>query len=784
MRTFHYFLLFLLLLFSNTVSIADTDEEEKHEAVTKQINNINRRLDRGNYDQDDLSKWTKITIKAGSEADVCIADKESAIKKIQESIDALGEKTEEETKSVAQQRKQLQEEKDKLDKKLAECNLLKLNSSKAGDQISLAEKSYFKEKYLIRGPHIYTLTREYLKNPFELIADSGTFFWKHAGLQHLNTSLVVMDILIVTLMVFIGVWVRRFLWKLEGRIEWLEDDFSENFAHAAVTTFAQYAPWLFGASTVALISYIITRDVTPTPFITTFSIGFLIYLAFIAVIRFIFSPVKPAQTFIEFTPGIAEKLSRRFHILALLSLLGYMAFYTVFSESIPELNRLLLRDIYSLLIVLNLIWLFVVLFKSPKLTKFRWLFISLIIAFAVSLLSEWFGYRNLGLAGRQRMLEVFVVFTVAVTVSKLFRDLFDAMDDGTYAWTERLHEKLGVEENKRLPGLVWIRLLTTIVIWGVFAYVVLSSLDQSGAIIQHTRNYLVNGFTIGEFRIVPSKFLVSLFVFAIIILSTGWIKRQLEYNWLPKTSMERGGREAVVTITGYVMFTIAALVALSVAGFDFSNIAIIAGALSVGIGFGLQNIVNNFVSGLILLFERPVRKGDWIQVGTTEGYVKDIRIRSTRIITFDRSDVIVPNSELISNQVTNFMLDNIRGRAIVQVGVAYGSDTEKVRRILTQVAEENELVVKDGTSPQPLVLFRGFGESSLDFELRVHLYDVDRRLSTISNMNFAIDKAFREEGIEIPFPQRDVHVKDLPDKAKEQRVLKETLKEDGPEQKT
>jgi small-conductance mechanosensitive channel len=110
------------------------------------------------------------------------------------------------------------------------------------------------------------------------------------------------------------------------------------------------------------------------------------------------------------------------------------------------------------------------------------------------------------------------------------------------------------------------------------------------------------------------------------------------------------------------------------------------------------------------------------------------------------------------------MLGDIRGRALIRVGVAYGSDTEKVRYILTQVAEENELVVKDGTSPKPMVLFRGFGDSSLDFELRVHLYDVDRRLSTISNINFAIDRAFRDEGIEIPFPQRDVHLKTVPDK--------------------
>lgn len=763
MRRINYILISLLFFFTNAASVTYADEVKKFEEISKKINNVTRRLDSGNYDQEDLSKWTKTIIKMSSEASVCISDNEGKIKKTQESIDALGDKTDDETKSVTQQRDRLKQEQEKLDKTLAQCNLLKLKSDEASEHISLAENSYFKEKYFIRGPSIYTLVIEYLKNPFELIADSGTFFWKHAGLLWLDITTAVIDSFIVILAIFLGIWIRRFLRKLEGSIEWLDDDFSEKFARAAVTTFAQYSPWLFGTSAIALILYIATREMSPTPFLTTLAIGFLIYLAFIAIVRFIFSPVKPAHAFIDFTPGIAEKLSRRFHILALLSFLGYIAFYTIYSESIPELNLLLLRDIYSLLIVLNLIWLFVVLFKSPKLIKFRWLFITLIIVFAVSLMAEWSGYRNIGLAGRQHMFQIFVIFTVFVAVAKIFRDLFNAMDDGTYAWTRRLHNKLGVEDKKTLPGLVWIRLLMTIFIWGGFLYIFLHSVDQSGAIIQHIRNYLINGFTIGNFRIVPSKFLISLFFFAIIITSTGWIKRQLEQNWLPKTSIDRGGREAIVTITGYVMFMIAALVALSVAGFDFSNIAIIFGALSVGIGFGLQNIVNNFVSGLILLFERPVRKGDWIAVGTTEGYVKDINIRSTRILTFDRSDVIVPNSELISNQVTNFMLDDIRGRAIVRVGVAYGSDTEKVRYILAQVAEENDLVVKDGTSPRPLILFRGFGDSSLDFELRVHLYDVDRRLSTISNINFAIDKAFREEGIEIPFPQRDVHLKTLPE---------------------
>jgi small-conductance mechanosensitive channel len=755
-------LLFIFFSFCS-VSLAEEEQYAELEALSNQIKTINHKLNRGNFDQKDLSRWTKIAIKLGSEADVCISDYEIKIKKTQESLDGLGEKVKDEAVEVTKQRQQLQKEKEELDKALAKCNVYKQTSEKANEHITLAEKSYFQEKYLVRGPHILTLIFEYLKNPFELITESGEFFWKHAGVQQLDQADAVTVLGIVILTAFIGIWVRKQLLKLERRIKWI-DDYSEHFAQAALTTSAHYLPWVLGASSAALFLYIRTKDISPTPFITTLAITLLIYLAFITAVRFIFSPVPPASAFIDFTPGIATKLSRRLRILATVTFIGYMAFYTVFSESIPELNRLLLRDIFSLLIVLNLIWLFMVLVRSPKFENIRWLLITLIIVFALSLIAEWFGYRNLGLHGRRALLLTFIVLMLFMTISKLFRDLFNAIDEGTYEWTRRLHEKLGVGDKKVLPGLVWLRLITTIIIWGGFGYILLVSWDQSGAIIEHTRNYIINGFTIGEFRIVPGKILLSLLFFTLIILSTGWIKRQLESNWLPKTSIERGGREAVVTITGYIMFVVAALIALSVSGFDFGNIAIIAGALSVGIGFGLQNIVNNFVSGLILLFERPIRRGDWVQVGTTEGYVQEIRIRSTRIQTFDRSDVIVPNSELISNQVTNFMLGDVRGRAVVRVGVAYGSDVEKVRYVLIQVAEENDLVVKDGTSPQPAVLFRGFGDSSLDFELRVHLYDVDRRLGTISDLNFAIDKAFREEGIEIPFPQRDVHVKTLPEK--------------------
>ena len=236
----------------------------------------------------------------------------------------------------------------------------------------------------------------------------------------------------------------------------------------------------------------------------------------------------------------------------------------------------------------------------------------------------------------------------------------------------------------------------------------------------------------------------------------------MEKRWLRQAGFSLSAQETLVTITGYCGFSLAVIVGLSFAGFSFSSLAVIAGALSVGIGFGMQNIVNNFVSGLIILFERPVKRGDWIKIGTTEGYVQKISVRSTLIQTFDRSDVIVPNSELISNQVTNMMLNDNFGRLIVPIGVAYGSDTELVRTILLKIATDNEEVINDGSAPKPLVLFIAFGDNSLNFELRCHLANIDKRLLVKSAINYQIDRAFREHNISMPFPQRDLYIKEFP----------------------
>jgi small-conductance mechanosensitive channel len=409
----------------------------------------------------------------------------------------------------------------------------------------------------------------------------------------------------------------------------------------------------------------------------------------------------------------------------------------------------------------------------------RILWMLMLLSSFVLIVMEGLGYRNLVTWWFRGMWQTMVLFAFVLFINDCI-ELFSAV---TSKYSNRILDLLFHDEKENvLPAGdgnggsgALVKFGLKLLLYLSFPWLLSTIWDGAAEESSQFQLLFTEGFHIGSLLVSPLRFMV-----AVLTMLMGWslihyLRRILDKFWLRRSNISNNSRDTVLTLSGYLAIGALILVSLSIAGFKLTGLSMVLGALSVGIGFGLQNVVNNFISGLILMFEQPIKKGDWVKAGGTEGTVKKISIRSTIIQTFDYSDVIVPNSELISSSVTNMMFLDSRGRVKIYVGVAYGSDVRLVEKLLYEAAAACNLVIQKDEWPamRPRVYFSAFGDSSLNFDLHCYLRNIGDIREVQSFLHFEIDSLFRKNNIEIPFPQSDVHIRN--DSPVEVKVKKEDV---------
>ncbi len=484
----------------------------------------------------------------------------------------------------------------------------------------------------------------------------------------------------------------------------------------------------------------------------------MIYVPVAALLTTVLSPRKPEHRLVSLTDTGAARLCRYFKAMAAI----YAADLALTSIGRALYFPLSMSVVQSLVASLA----FAGLLAGVLLTPFapfgtpdagtsrlrpRWLKLPLWVAVIAIIGACALGYVALARFAAQQ-LGMSGVIGLVTTLLFLAIRAFTQPSETPNAFGAVLEQRFGLDAGRRqqLARLTEFALSISLAILAL--PILLLQWGFSGADIRDWLKAALFGFEVGHFRISLARILIGVVLFTALLFVTRIVQRWLRELVLSPARMEVGLANSIDTGVGYVGTTIAALLAISYAGVDITNLAIVAGALSVGIGFGLQSIVNNFVSGLILLVERPVKVGDWIVVKDQEGYVRRISVRSTEIETFDKASVIVPNSELITGVVKNWTHRNALGRVSIKVRASYKADPEAVRAMLLEIAARNPLVLKH---LEPSVTLDNLGDTALEFSMRAIISDVNQASSVQSALRSEILNVFRHAGISVPAPEAD-----------------------------
>lgn len=739
--------------------------------IAERLAEIERMLDRQRLDE---SKLTELRLELEN-TDDRILDRVTAMQPQISAIDtrlvrlppppADGEP--DEAEQIAAERKALIDARAKAILAIRDAELLAVRSKKLLDRVLGKRRSLFVSALLTKR----TLDFHVIETVVEQSGGYAHAIWStmstwFTGLFRFNLAKLLLLLLLTSI---VGLMLHMLLRPLRRWIAQIEAGQHLNYVQTLSIAFSSIVLPAAAMATLALTLhqlmgylglYRLRVDHIMAVLLTVLTGGVFVWL----LLRAVLSPGDARHRLLKMTDRAAWRLMFLGLLMAVIHGLDYLATRLIDIFAMPVEFTVAKSLAATLLIALTLIAVVTTRLREPDPEKpqsgYRgwhplayWLIWLSIMAIVLAELS---GYISLG-----RFIAGQIIITGSLVATMYIGYLASRAISGQGAMSttrlgQRLRERRGMSD-LRLDqlGLVLSVLINGAILLIGIPFLLLQWGFQADDMLNWLRA-AVFGFSIGNIEISFGRIVVALLVFLIVIAFTRLVQRWFDDKVLARTQLDAGVKNSVKAGVGYVGFFVAAMVAISWAGFNLSNLALIAGALSVGIGFGLQNIVNNFVSGIIMLVERPIKVGDIIAVAGSEGFVRKINVRATELETFDRQSVIIPNSEVINTSVGNWMhTDSVR-RIVIAVGVAYGSDIEKVREILLSTVEGDERIAD---FPEPSVYFADFGSSSLDFQLRFFLRDIMETPVVETDIRFAIDRLFRENGIEIPFPQQDLHIR-------------------------
>lgn len=767
-RVFKFvFVLFSVLLLCAEPNAADLSRKVEFKKLSDQLVQVEKNLKNDQISVEEIDKHTTELYQISNELAEIKRFNEREAKVVQKQLDAMGglEEGGKELKELSKKREELKNELSLLKSRIAETDILQVKI----DDLNMQTLNFKSQKVigdLVDKQEVILMPQTF----FASFKSLGVFFadivrspmhWYQRLDDSARTYVLTYIIPIVFILiaaVWLGVILRKLILKnwgykdeeeIPNMIQKTIAAIANAVAHGLVPAFiiSGFLGWMIGSKvfSVGLFGQILEKAL----------VWFLYVVLARAVVEAVLVPTKdqwrPINISSRKAAKIAHALNLGFILIAVPTVLEQIAVNATYE---PILINLLsafcsLAKALGIMIVtakaLSLDedasdeWRAVV-FRINMLTA-----VVMLASFGVSL----FGYPTLS----SYILNRYILTSGLVVLFFISKDFFAGLITrlfvlGLWGKTFRSRRSLLVKINFALsvlvnPFLAVIFLFWTLNLWGF-----------SSDFLIHVSKKLIFGFSIGGIRISLVAISFGILMFMVSYSLVKIFRRHLMMNAFAHWEIDEGIRHSLDSFINFIGITLSLLLAVVVMGGNLTNLTVIAGALSVGIGFGLQNVISNFVSGLIILFERPFKVGDWVNINGEEGKIKQINIRSTELETFKKTSVIVPNATLLSTSVINMTHGDNWTRLNVSVGVAYGSDTEKVRDILLECAANHPKVLK---KPVPYVIFTNFGTSSLDFELRCYSSNIWEGWTIPSDLRFAINKRFIEEGIEIPFPQVVVH---------------------------